>query len=373
MKIESSNMTLTSQHTRVDQVSVEASLRAWVGNQRPDFEGVQRTAEQNGPRSSLAVSSASVSISEAARQAVALSQEAIAADVESVDAEADVIESDPKLKLLITLIEAYTGKKFVRINAAELTRAGNTSAVETAAAAAASAQSAGAGEMTQPQGWGLEYDRRESVYESEQTAFAAEGVIRTTDGKSLQFSVSLQMTREFASESTVSLRAGDAVRKDPLVINFGGTAAQLTDRKFAFDIDSDGAPDNVSFVTSASGFLALDKNGNGTIDNGTELFGAQSGDGFADLAVHDDDGNGWIDESDRVFAQLLIWTKDGEGNDQFETLAQRKVGALYLGQTTTPFDLKGAGNVMHGQVRSTGLYLDEQARVGTLQQVDLVV
>ena len=46
------------------------------------------------------------------------------------------------------------------------------------------------------------------------------------------------------------------MRKDPLVINFGGTAAQLTDQKFAFDIDSDGAEDSISFVGGASGFLA---------------------------------------------------------------------------------------------------------------------
>lgn len=43
--------------------------------------------------------------------------------------------------------------------------------------------------------------------------------------------------------------------------------------------------------------LSLDQNGNGEIDNGTELFGTKSGDGFADLARYDLDYNGWIDET----------------------------------------------------------------------------
>ena len=392
MKIESSSIAFASQHTRVSQVSVEETMRAWVGNQRPDFEGQEAVNSAAGR--SAALPGSNVSISGAARQALLQAaaqpvssapvqgenagavagrpvggelsgQEAAGAD--AVDAQAEAIESDPKLKLLVTLIEAFTGRKVKLMDASELTQAADAAASVPAQAGSAPVQA------DQPQGWGIEYDRRESVYEFEQTSFSAEGVIRTADGQTLQFSVSMQMTREFASESTFSLRAGDGVRKDPLVINFGGTAAQLTDEKFAFDIDSDGVEDTVSFVGGASGFLALDRNANGTIDDGSELFGTQSGNGFADLAQYDEDGNGWIDEADSVFAQLLIWTKDGQGEDQLTSLAQRKVGALYLGQAETPFDLKGRDNIMHGQVRGTGFYVGEDGRLGTLQQVDLVV
>src|SRR5690606_41257436 len=122
------------------------------------------------------------------------------------------------------------------------------------------------------------------VYEAEHTAFSATGEILTADGKRLRFELNLQMSREFYQSTSVSLRAGDAVRKDPLVINFGGNAAELTDQKFDFDIDADGEVDRVSFVGSASGFLALDRNSNGVIDDGTELFGARTGNGFAELA-----------------------------------------------------------------------------------------
>ena len=173
--------------------------------------------------------------------------------------------------------------------------------------------------------------------------------------------------------TAVARVAGDAVRKDPLVINFEGNAAELTGEKFDFDIDADGVDDRISFVSSASGFLALDRNGNGRIDDGHELFGARTGDGFAELAAYDSDGNGWIDENDAIFAELRIWTKDSSGADQLGTLAQHNIGALYLGQAATPFDLKDAQYNQHGQILSTGVYLFEDGRAGTMQQLDLFV
>lgn len=77
-----------------------------------------------------------------------------------------------------------------------------------------------------------------------------------------------------------------------------------------FDLDCDGKEEEISSLGKGSGFLALDKNGDGIINDGTELFGTKSGDGFADLAEYDEDGNGWIDEDDGIFSQLRIWTKN---------------------------------------------------------------
>ena len=77
-----------------------------------------------------------------------------------------------------------------------------------------------------------------------------------------------------------------------------------------FDIDADGEEESISYLQGGSGYLALDKNGDGVINDGSELFGTKSGDGFADLAEYDADGNGWIDENDPIFDKLLIWAKD---------------------------------------------------------------
>lgn len=275
------------------------------------------------------------------------------------------MRNDPKLQAIISLIEALTDKKVRLFNPDELKHGGTSPPHAQHAAEAA--------QPAQRQGWGVEYDRRETIRESERTTFTAEGVINTSDGKEISFRLALEMRREFFQESSISVRKGDAVRKDPLVINFNGSAAQLTDTKFDFDIDGNGEMDSISFVGAGSGFLALDKDGNGAIDNGSELFGTQSGNGFADLAAYDGDGNNWIDENDAVYSKLLVWSKDAAGQDTLDTLAQRNVGALYLGNIATPFDLKNSANDLQGQVRSSGIYLREDGSAGVLQQIDLIV
>ena len=80
--------------------------------------------------------------------------------------------------------------------------------------------------------------------------------MKTSDGREISFHVQLNMSREFASHTDISLRAGDAVKVDPLVINFGSGAPNLADRKFSFDLDNDGSSEQISFVTQGSGFLA---------------------------------------------------------------------------------------------------------------------
>lgn len=371
MKIAQYSISLAGEHAYSKQVNRSETLRAWVGDQRPDFEALE-TQRQDTPSSSR------VAISEAARQALITAAPAAdtpaqtdtqAEAVDSVEAVAEETLNDPKLKLLIRIVEALTGKKVQLMDAGDIEKL--SSADEKLAQVTKSESPARPQE--QPQGWGVEYDFHEIIHEKEQASFTASGEILTADGKRLQFDLRLHMSREFRQETSISLRAGDAERKDPLVINFDGSAAELSDQKFDFDIDADGQADRISFVGSASGFLALDRNGNGSIDDGHELFGARTGNGFAELAAYDEDGNGWIDENDSIFAQLLIWTKNGNGEDQLQTLAQRNVGALYLGQVATPFDLKNNQNQQHGQVLSSGVYLSEDGKAGTLQQLDLFV
>lgn len=351
MKIDSSTVSLESQHASMERTTVRESLRFWTGNTRPDFEG--RGQAVSNPAT-----------------AVSISQAAIAAQTEEAEAiqmAAEESEKDPKIQLIMHMLEALTGRKIKLVKAEDLQPDEKTQKqIDNTRKAAEAAQQ-------QRAGWGLEYDYHASHYETEMTTVSAEGVIKTADGKEISFNLELAMSREYYEETNISIREGDAVRKDPLVINFNGTAAQLTDTKFAFDIDSDGTQDNISFVGPDSGFLALDRNANGKIDNGSELFGTESGNGFADLAKYDSDGNLWIDENDSAFASLLVWRKDAEGKDSLLSLATSGVGALYLGNVTTPFSVNTASNENLGQVRATGVYLNENGTAGTLQQIDLSV
>jgi len=124
---------------------------------------------------------------------------------------------------------------------------------------------------------------------------------------------------------------------------------------------------------SASGYLAIDNNADGRINDGSELFGTRSGDGFADLARFDSDGNHWLDEADPVFDSLRVWQHDAGGKDILSTLRDKGVGALYLGSTETPFALTDKENRLLAQIRASGVYLKEDGRAGSLQQIDLAV
>ena len=139
-----------------------------------------------------------------------------------------------------------------------------------------------------------------------------------------------------------------------------------------FDLDADGNEEEISMLESGSGYLAFDKNGDGIINDGSELFGTSNGNGFADLAQYDKDGNGWIDEADEIFDKLRIWVKDADGNDNLMSLSETGVGAIYLGSRDTDFSLNNlSDNHTNGVIRKTGMFLYENGQTGTMQQLDL--
>lgn len=351
MRIDQATIQLASNHAAEKKHEVSERLRAWTGDRRPDFEALARR------RASLPAAIARISEEARARLAEA------PAEPEKADGDHDVT-SDPKLRMMIALIERLTGEK-VRITRLE----------DFKAAAASTKLAEDLKQPAQPQraGWGIEYDRHESTVETEVTTVEASGVVRTADGQEIAFDIDLSMKRAFAEEKHTSVRAGDAAVKDPLVINFAGAAAQLTSNKFAFDLDADGSAEDVSFVTPGSGFLVFDRNGDGKVNNGSELFGPLTGNGWNELAALDSDPNGWIDEGDAAFSRLGVWTRDATGTDSLRSLAQSGVGAISLGAVASPFELKDSTNQLHGRVVSTGVYLTEAGGAGTVQQVDLAI
>ncbi|MBS1228717.1 MAG: hypothetical protein H6R17_1994 [Proteobacteria bacterium] len=360
MKIASAALQMEASHNKQQSHEVKASVRSWTTN---------RASAGSEPGTLAAASS--VSLSESGK---ALQSNESAAIQQSIDD----AENDPKLRLIRSLVAMLTGKDIKSLSASALkleasapavqtpttTNATDTTNTPTTPTAATSAPTASA----------FEYARRETYSESEQTSFSASGLVHTADGKQIDFSVSLSMSRSYYEESNFSITIGNTRQmQDPLVLNFDGAAAQLTDQRFTFDLNSDGSNESINFVAGGSGFLALDRNGDGKINNGSELFGAKSGNGFAELSALDDDHNGWIDENDAAYAQLQVWTKDSNGNDQLSTLKQANVGAIGLANAATSFDLKDANNEQQGRIRSSGIFLQEDGSVGTIQQVDLTI
>ncbi len=359
MLIQSSNILMTSQHLAVQEQTKTESLKLWVGDRRPDFEGAE-AARQQPTRDRVALSPQSrdhVPLHDNRNQPVRSRRKEDTED-----------QTDPMSRFVSILMELLTGKK-IKLKSVE--QQGEATDLRKTAELATAA--------TQPQqparvGFGLEYDARETYLEAESMSFSANGVVKTADGKQIDFKLDLSLQRVFYSEQTTSLRLGDAVlQHDPLVINFNGAAAQLTSTTFSFDLDADGTDEQISFVGPNSGFIVLDKNGDGRVNNGSELFGTASGNGFLDLAAYDQDKNGWIDDNDPVFSQLKAWMKDADGNDSLTGLKVLGVGALYLGDIATQFDFKTANNESLGTVRASSIYLKEDGSVGTLQDIDLTV
>lgn len=113
----------------------------------------------------------------------------------------------------------------------------------------------------------------------------------------------------------------DATRCDenssPLIFDFTQKGIELSAPRVAFDIDAEGTLAKLSWVTSAETMLlALDRNANGTIDSGAELFGNHTAstngqsfaNGFAALGQYDLNHDGIIDARDPVFQNLRLWS-----------------------------------------------------------------
>ncbi|MBQ7918523.1 MAG: hypothetical protein IJ324_01090 [Lachnospiraceae bacterium] len=210
-------------------------------------------------------------------------------------------------------------------------------------------------------------------YESETTSFSTSGSVKTADGREISINVDVTMSRSFTEYVKEELKIQSFQKVyDPLVINFSGNTAKLTDQKFYFDIDMDGTKDNIARLGNGSGYLALDHNNDGIINDGSELFGPKSGDGFGELAEYDEDGNGWIDEGDLIWSRLKIWCQNEDGTGTLYRLSDKNVGAICLQNTKTQFSLKDVKNCEQGYIRSSGVFLFETGEAGTVQHLDLV-
>lgn len=211
-----------------------------------------------------------------------------------------------------------------------------------------------------------------TVSETEATRFNSTGSVVTADGRTIDFNISMEMSRSFMETSESLTSQTQYILTDPLVIQLEDAPETISDQKWYFDIDGDGVEEEISQLARGNGFLALDENGNGKIDDGNELFGTKSGNGFKDLSAYDEDGNGWIDENDSVYSKLKIWVKDASGNDKLIGLGQADVGAIYLGAADTQFTHAAADtNETQAVVRQTGFYLHESTgAAGIVQQID---
>jgi len=364
MKIAESSMNLQGTRTYSEQTLTTEKLHYWDKNTDVTMEhiGVEVSISE------LAYKLSEESDKQAKEMQAVLAKTAEQTEVNSSEGPVWKLSDSDKLKirLIEKFIEAISGKK---VKFKFLDSEASTDKETTQVSLPANLLRATRAVKSQPSAtWGFTYAANTS--EEERTAFAATGLVKTADGQEISISLNLTMSRQFTRTTGININGG-SVLKDPLVLNFDGKATQLTGVNFQFDLDADGSPEDMPFVQAGSGFLALDKNGDNTINDGLELFGVKTGQGFSELATYDEDHNNWIDENDPIFLKLKVWTKDEFGNDQLFTLKEKGVGAIYLGQTETQFALKDQNNTLMGEVKSTGVYLTDKGQARTIQQVDL--
>ena len=101
-------------------------------------------------------------------------------------------------------------------------------------------------------------------------------------------------------------------KSDPLVLTKNDTPPKISNNKIQFDLNADGQID--SFTPYKGYYLALDRNNNGSIDNGSELFGDQHGqsNGFSELQTFDHNSDGFITNEDSVYKQLKLYNLENQ-------------------------------------------------------------
>lgn len=173
----------------------------------------------------------------------------------------------------------------------------------------------------------------------------------------------------------------DAGCNTPLVLSFDGAPAELVPARAAtFDLDGVGGCITTDWPAAATPWLALDVDGNGTIDSGRELFGsgtllrsgARASHGFMALSELDDDGNGRIDGSDAAFSRLVLWgDDDGDRRSSFaeaQPVSQHQILSIELGYRVDR-QCDARGNC--GVERATFHFVDAHGAVRQGDVVDL--
>ena len=162
----------------------------------------------------------------------------------------------------------------------------------------------------------------------------------------------------------IRIDIAQAFQQDPLILDLDGNGIDITSLQGGqqFDIDGDGNIDQTAWIRGNDALLALDRNKDGKINNGTELFGDQNGaaDGFAELAKFDDNQDGKIDANDAVFSALILLRANGEQ----ATLMDEGITSISLSMIT-PIDKRLIG----GDLVATSHFTRDDGSIATVGEV----
>lgn len=157
-------------------------------------------------------------------------------------------EQRTKLSVLLKTLEKMTGKSY-HFSETRFHSVSETKSAESLPVGNMPSEISSSSQATQnPADTQVEILTAYRHSETEKTTFAAAGTIRTSDGREIEMTVQLHMNREF-HEANVEYSVETRPLTDPLVINVAGGAVELTEKKYTFDLNSDGAAEQISFIT----------------------------------------------------------------------------------------------------------------------------
>lgn len=178
-----------------------------------------------------------------------------------------------------------------------------------------------------------------------QAGVAAQGV-------QLQFSFSLSAEVNVTVAETTQVQ-----QSDPILFDLNGDGFNLSSytQGAKFDILGNGSQQNTAFVNGGDAFLAIDRNKDGVINSGKELFGDQNGasNGFEELRKLDSNRDGVIDRRDTAYADLRLFRDNGNGlTERGELLTLEQAGIQSIDLKYTSVDQAAAGGNRIAQIAS---------------------
>ena len=186
--------------------------------------------------------------------------------------------------------------------------------------------------------------------------------------------------KEHVSASIRSFDAMSVARNlantiSPIAFDLNGDGVQTVsiDQGVQFDMLIAGYKVSTGWLSGEDAFLATDDNGNGIIDDRSELFGGAVGEGFAELASFDSNGDSLVNELDDGFSDLLLWQDANENGltDSGELISLETAGITNLATDYVDvFSTDAQGNI-HGEYSSAQLDGNSIDMVDVYFQVDV--
>ena len=257
--------------------------------------------------------------------------------------DSDLMSLDAKTRQLIQALEVLTGKK---IDLKSLLGKSSKSSVPRSNSPI------------------LTYESMQAEQSKMNVSF--DGKMQTKDGKEIAFSLSIKWSQSFVETQRVRMQDGK-VMQDPLVISLDGNPPVSSDK---IDFNLNASAQQINKLNANSGYLVNDKNGNGQADNGSELFGPKTSNGFAELAAYDDDKNGWIDSSDKIYKQLYIWNPQTNANGM-TSLEQAGIGAISLSALDVNYTQKSSIDTPIADYKQASVAVGENGASYGVFSVDL--